>query len=237
MSFDPVAADILKDNNFTALFLGNNHSYDLGESGFAETQEYLGSHSIGAAGHPHNISEQYILTRSINNRKMALISLNAARPYFPKEAAVDLLKKIKNEDPETFSAVFIHWGSEYRKTENQAQRNLAHTLIDAGADVIFGTHPHVVQGVDSYNNRPIFYSLGNFIFDQYFSKDAQEGLMIEMQVDSAGERYRLIPVESKESQAEMMQPEKAKDWLADLAARSDASLRTGIQSGVVDVRH
>ena len=68
-----------------------------------------------------------------------------------------------------FVVINIHWGEEYKEISNNRQRFLAHALIDAGADVIIGHHPHVIQEMEVYKNRPIFYSLGNFVFDQYFS--------------------------------------------------------------------
>ncbi len=77
-----------------------------------------------------------------------------------------------------FLIVNIHWGEEYKEISNARQRKLARAMIDAGADVIIGHHPHVVQEMEIYQDRPIFYSLGNFIFDQYFSEPTQQGLAV-----------------------------------------------------------
>ncbi len=77
-----------------------------------------------------------------------------------------------------YVVVNIHWGIEYQSKHGQIQQDLAHKLVDAGADAIIGHHPHVVQGSEVYKGKPIFYSLGNFIFDQYFSVETQRGLAV-----------------------------------------------------------
>ena len=76
--------------------------------------------------------------------------------------------------------VSFHWGEEYKISANKFQKSLAHELIDAGADLIIGHHPHVVQEVEHYKNGWIFYSLGNFIFDQNFSKDTKKGIIVKV---------------------------------------------------------
>ncbi len=73
--------------------------------------------------------------------------------------------------------VSIHWGVEYMDHPTDAQREMAHALIDGGADVIVGHHPHVPQDFEIYNGKTIFYSLGNFVFDQYFSEKTMHGMM------------------------------------------------------------
>ena len=69
------------------------------------------------------------------------------------------------------------WGDEYQK-HNSRQEKLAHEAIDSGADIIVGAHPHVAQDVEIYKDKPIMYSLGNFMFDQYFSQETMGGLVV-----------------------------------------------------------
>jgi poly-gamma-glutamate synthesis protein (capsule biosynthesis protein) len=78
--------------------------------------------------------------------------------------------------------VSFHFGVEYSPA-NTRQKQLAHAAIDAGADIVVGGHPHVMQRVETYNGKPIFYSLGNFIFDQYFSPYTLEGMVAEVSID------------------------------------------------------
>ena len=76
--------------------------------------------------------------------------------------------------------VFPHWGVEYRAKPTSVQRNLAHAAIDAGADLVIGNHPHWVQGMEVYKGKPIWYALGNFVFDQSWSNYTMEGITVEL---------------------------------------------------------
>jgi poly-gamma-glutamate synthesis protein (capsule biosynthesis protein) len=81
---------------------------------------------------------------------------------------------------------FMHWGWE-RETEPTArQRQLARTMIDAGADIVVGSHPHVTQGTETYRGRPIIYSLGNFVFDGFKLPAAKVGWLLRLEVDHGG---------------------------------------------------
>ena len=95
--------------------------------------------------------------------------------------------------------VNMHWGREYEHQYNKRQQEIAQALVDRGADMIIGHHPHVVQGMEIYHNKPIFYSLGNFIFDQYFSADTQEELAVEAVIDGEGMELVLHPLKSRAS--------------------------------------
>lgn len=73
--------------------------------------------------------------------------------------------------------VAFHWGTEYTSTPNSTQIELAHSTIEAGADLIIGNHPHWVQGIEQYKGKFISYSHGNFIFDQMWSQETKEGVL------------------------------------------------------------
>ncbi|MBM5790029.1 CapA family protein, partial [Candidatus Parcubacteria bacterium] len=90
--------------------------------------------------------------------------------------------------------VSMHWGEEYQPVPEQATVQLAHTLVDAGADVIFGHHPHVLQPVERYKDKLIFYSLGNFVFDQR-GEEQNRSLIATVDVwDDGSLSYLLTPV-------------------------------------------
>jgi poly-gamma-glutamate synthesis protein (capsule biosynthesis protein) len=76
----------------------------------------------------------------------------------------------------------FHWGTEYSPA-NAHQESLAHQAVDAGADIIVGSHPHVMERIETYKGKPIFYSLGDFIFDQYFSPYTMEGMVATVFID------------------------------------------------------
>lgn len=90
---------------------------------------------------------------------------------------------------------FIHWGVEYTLTPTDTQRGLARRAIDAGATVVAGSHPHWVQGIEEYRGRPIVYSLGNFVFDQDWSPETKQGLIMHLVFQGARlAALRLVPV-------------------------------------------
>ena len=79
--------------------------------------------------------------------------------------------------------VSVHWGNEYQPQAENWRVNLAHLMVDAGADIVYGHHPHVIQNFETYHEKPIYYSLGNFIFDQNWSKATSNSEMIKITVN------------------------------------------------------
>ncbi|MCK4554656.1 CapA family protein, partial [Candidatus Parcubacteria bacterium] len=144
-------------------------------------------------------------------------------------------EKVINDLASTTDLVIVnmHWGTEYKHQFNKLQQETAHTLIDAGADIIIGHHPHVVQDIEVYQGKPIFYSLGNFVFDQYFSQDTQEGLAIGVSINDEKTDFFLYPLKSKLSQVELMVGEEKKNFLQELIEWSevDEEMSEQIQSG------
>jgi len=86
-----------------------------------------------------------------------------------------------------------------------------------------------------YKNKPIFYSLGNFVFDQYFSKDVQEGLGVGIEVYGSKIRYRLFPLQSRLSQPSLMAQNDANKFLEDLAARSSSAILDKVKNGILEI--
>ena len=98
------------------------------------------------------------------------------------QTALDDLQKIKPLSD--LIIVIAHWGNEYQTTINQTLQTMAYSFIDLGADLVIGSHPHVVQPQEVYKNKTIYYSLGNFVYDQYFSPETQKGLLVEVDINS-----------------------------------------------------
>ena len=82
--------------------------------------------------------------------------------------------------------VFAHWGVEYATTSSAYSRELAHSFIDAGVEMVVGAHPHVVQEHEIYGGKHIYYSLGNLIFDQYWNEDVRTGLLVRAMFGPGG---------------------------------------------------
>ena len=83
--------------------------------------------------------------------------------------------------------VMAHWGEEYLPEPPERVRKLGRAFIDAGADVVIGTHPHVIQSHEDYSGGRIYYSLGNFVFDQYFSEETMNGLGVIVDIEKQGD--------------------------------------------------
>src|SRR5690606_2415251 len=91
--------------------------------------------------------------------------------------------------------VSVHWGVEYKAKPNQRQILLGRAMIDAGADVVLGHHPHWTQTVEEYQDGVIIYSLGNFIFDQMWSEETRRGDVVEFKLDKTGVLgYQVKPI-------------------------------------------
>jgi len=129
----------------------------------------------------------------------------------------------------------VHWGEEYKLINSLAQQGLAHKIIESGADLIIGHHPHVVQNIEKYQGKLIFYSLGNFIFDQYFSPDTQQGLAVGLEIYPDRLVCRLFPLQINLSQPVLMERNKANEFLIQLAKRSDDKLVDEIKGGIIKI--
>ena len=194
--------------NFRILSLANNHTLNTGKEDFNETQELLKKAGIDYVGDPMICSEKYIIKGNL-----LFLAFNKTFSECQDKEIIEIIEKIKKENSDKFMVISMHWGGEYKTENSQAQKDLAHKIIDAGADLIIGHHPHVVQGVEKYKDKMIFYSLGNFIFDQYFSEETQEGLAVRLEVYGSKIIYRIFPIESIVSQPQLMEKEKAKEFM------------------------
>jgi gamma-polyglutamate biosynthesis protein CapA len=118
------------------------------------------------------------LIKTFENTNVAFVSFNQFVSNQPLEKAIEDIKAAKQKAD--IVIVTPHWGNEYQSIAQGQVVEWAHAFIDAGADVIIGAHPHVIQQKEIYKTKTIYYSLGNFIMDQYFSKETKEGLLVEV---------------------------------------------------------
>ncbi len=160
--FKPEIATLLEESGFDLFNLANNHAFDCFQKGLDDTRKYLTQSGIDYFG-VDNLDESFII-REINNKKIVFAGIDLTIPMVSLEEFYLKIKELKEEND--FVIVNIHWGQEYELENSETQSLIGKKLIDNGADIIFGHHPHVIQPVEIYKNRPIFYSLGNFVFDQ-----------------------------------------------------------------------
>ena len=103
-------------------------------------------------------------------------------------------------------------------------------MIDSGADMVIGSHPHVVEGVEIYQNKPIFYSLGNFVFDQNFSYGTTHAITLQITKINDQEKISILPIVIDDSSPKFMDGDSKQKMLDFLASISDPSLKQQIQS-------
>lgn len=131
---------------------------------------------------------------SIENFKVGLIGYHEL--FDPDTTSVvNEIKNIRNKTD--FIIVYPHWGAEYKTNFSKSQQDKAYKFIDAGADAVLGAHPHVIQPIEIYKDKVIFYSLGNFIFDQTFSQNTQQGLAVNIKLEKDNITYEVLPLQSK----------------------------------------
>ena len=153
----PEFTSILKDAGIDVVGTGNNHILDYGETGANDTWQALND-----AGIPYAYNDKTVLYTTANGHKVGIAAsclLNESRMQF----LLNGIQELKAEGAELI-IVMPHWGVERENYANERQVTLAHQLIDAGADLILGSHPHVVQGFEIYNGKMIAYSQGNFCY-------------------------------------------------------------------------
>ncbi|EKD95490.1 MAG: capsule synthesis protein, CapA [uncultured bacterium] len=187
--------NFLAYNKINVVNLGNNHILNFGEEGATETINFLKENKVEYFGSPLDEKNSYI-EKEINGLKIALVNYN----QFYKQSPESISAKIKDaKNKNDIVIVYTHWGTEYALTESEIQKNIAHSFIDSGADLIIGSHPHVVQPIEIYKNKAIFYSLGNFVFDQYFSEDVKNELIVTASFSKDKMEFALTPLFKNEN--------------------------------------
>lgn len=236
-TFNPKFVAPLKQR-FDVLSLANNHTTNFGHKGLLQTRRYLGDAGVLYFGDPNN-APGFIATTTEKNG----ITFGFVGHHQLIEKGFDhVLAEIRKLDTQVDVVIVLpHWGAEYITDRPTAlQKKEAHAMIDAGADVIFGAHPHVIQPIELYKEKIIFYSFGNFIFDQYFSRETMEGLAVkavfEKDADGLQSRYELIPLSiNKKSQPYIANNADKERILRHLHTTfiGDAGAKETILSGVI----
>jgi hypothetical protein len=158
---------------FHAFSLANNHLLDYGAGGVRDTLKHLQERKFDSFGGGGDQAEASMpLVKTVGGIKVALIGAtrfayaNKNTPGAARDSRRRIKKTVKKLKRENcFVVIYFHWGYEYVPYPAPRERRMAHKCIDFGADLIVGSHPHIMQGFELYKHKYIFYSLGNFIFD------------------------------------------------------------------------
>ena len=195
---DPRVVDRLK-GRFDALAVANNHSGDYGKAAFLETLAHLDRASIPYFGGGRDLASAHApLWIEKKGLRIALLSYNEYKPR-AFEAGPDWPGIAWSEDSQVVSDIraaraagadlvipFMHWGWEREPAPTERQRQLARRMVDAGADLVVGGHPHVTQGAEYYRGKLIVYSLGNFVFDGFDAPAEKRGWLLRLTLDRRG---------------------------------------------------
>jgi len=182
-TFDPKLAPKLFDLGFDILGLANNHTYNFGNNGLESTRRHIGSSGMLYYGDPFNKDEiSTIITKS--GIRIGIVGFHEFY-YTNFDKVYAEISRLRSEVDVLI--VTPHWGIEYNVEPSKNIREWAHKFIDSGADVVIGTHQHVVGSTEIYKGKKIYYSLGNFAFDQYFSKATMQGLVVIIDIDKGNE--------------------------------------------------
>jgi len=180
-TFDPNLAPALSDLGFDVLGLANNHSYNYGRKGLESTRRYIGGAGMMYYGDPFNKEE--ISTIIVKNGiRVGFVGFHEFYYTNFDKVLLEIARIRKDVD---LLIVSPHWGIEYQKNPTSKMKEWAHQFIDNGADIVIGAHPHIVGAIEEYKDKRIYYSLGNFAFDQYFSEATMNGLIVIVNVDKS----------------------------------------------------
>lgn len=173
-TFAPPVASMLSAYGFDVVSIGNNHIRDFGTSGVESTKRFLDAAGLAYTGDPTGASSEPVV-KEVRGVRVAFVSYNEFTPNDADRAVAAVREGRRVAD---IVVVQSHWGEEYTSVPPLSVRAVAARFAEAGADMVIGTHSHVIGETETIGKTRVYYSLGNFIFDQYFSPEVQCGLAV-----------------------------------------------------------
>lgn len=216
----PEQVSMFQEMGIDAVTLANNHALDFGRDALLDTCDTLDAAGILRTGAGADLEEAK--KPVVIERKGVRIGILGATRVIPETGwaagknhpgmlatydagiALEEIRRMRAECD--YVVVFVHWGIEREETPQEYQRTLGRQYIDAGADLVVGSHPHVLQGIEYHQGKPIVYSLGNFVFGSSIPKTAL--LRVTLPLDGMGmaneARLQLIPGTSSAGYTRML---------------------------------
>jgi gamma-polyglutamate biosynthesis protein CapA len=170
-TFPPSTAKLLAKNNIKIVNLSNNHMNNFGTEGITSTKKYLEKAGVNYFG-------DNIYRTELGDQKISFISYNEFGGDSISKVAQKIAEEKKNSQ---IVFVYAHWGDEYSGVPMRV-KNAANLFAQSGADLIIGSHPHIILPSEKIGDTAVYYSLGNFIFDQYWDENVSTGLVLEVDI-------------------------------------------------------
>lgn len=225
---DPARIDVLNYFGLTHVSVTNNHIGDYGRAAWEESIDYLNVGGvIPIGGYGNNGVPVFV---EADDKKIAFLAFDTTIWKIDAETIENVVGPLK--DQADVVVVSFHWGNEYQHQPTNQQVAIAQATIDAGADLVLGHHPHVLETIEKYHNGLILYSLGNFIFDQ-FGFDENESLVAKIFWTEKTKKLELVPMRIDGYFPRPATEEEKNKTLDRLAEWSDPGLQEEIKSGEV----
>lgn len=197
----PESVEALVSSGIDAVSLANNHITDQGLAGLEETTKTLNDKKIAYVGADKTV-ELATGAKIIEcgGMKIALVASTYGTNMVAEGVSVanleDVMDSIKNtSETADYVITYSHWGAEYNASASPYQKDIAHKYVDAGADLVIGSHPHVLQPIEIYKDKVIAYSLGNLVFDQAPSGSKTEGALLKVDIDGVTQNFEILPIQ------------------------------------------
>ncbi len=220
---DPAYVKILKDMKLNVVTLANNHTLDYGTQALMDTFDTLdesGIAYVGAGIDKERATKPFFMQAGQWNfgflgasRVIPVVDWNIENQQpgmlctYESAALCEAIQTTKQKCD--FVIVYVHWGIEKDNTPQEYQRQLAKEYIDAGADLVVGAHPHVLQGIEYYNGKPIVYSLGNYIFN----REIASTILLKVTITPGKETIlQLLPAYATGAKTQEMEEEQAAEF-------------------------
>jgi poly-gamma-glutamate synthesis protein (capsule biosynthesis protein) len=169
--------------------IANNHTANYGEAGLLETKQSLFKRGIAIIGSTD------LVTKNINGTTFGFLGFDKDQKSNPTLDVSERNLIMNSKKQVDILIVSMHWGIEYNAHPTEGQKKLAKELVSLGANIVVGHHPHWVQDIEWIGTTPVYYSLGNLIFDQMWSEETKHGLLVKLTFAGKNiEKQELMPV-------------------------------------------
>lgn len=225
---EPKHTKILSDAKIDVVTLANNHSMDYGKDALIDTINNLNKYNISYFGVGDNTLDAIKpLEKYINGRRYLFFAGSGVVPDhnwfatndtfgmsngYHAEEICNSIKKEKKKDPNCICIAYMHWGEEKNLNITERQESVGKKLVDAGADLVIGSHPHIFQKIEYYNNVPIIYSMGNFIYGEtetntliltaYFDYNENDNKILYIKIDPGFSGREMVKLDAYKNERE-----------------------------------